>query len=66
MVGEDLVGNLSGLVGPPPFSTMLIVAGTLLQPKKAATVGSLGATFGSIGKNLGAREKLKNIRWPYM
>jgi len=42
--------NLSGLGAPPPVCTMLIVTGTWLQPKKANTVGGLGAKLGALGK----------------
>ena len=48
--GGDPPGKLSGLGGPPPLCTMLIVTGTLLQPKKATIAGGLGAKLGALRK----------------
>ena len=42
--------KLSGLVVPPPVSTMLIVTGTPLRPKKATIAGGVGAKLGAVRK----------------
>ena len=42
--------KLSGLVVPPPASTMLIVTGSPLRPKKATIAGGLGAKLRAVGK----------------
>ena len=42
--------KLSGQVEPPPVSTMLIVTGTLMRPKKATIPGGLGTKLGVLRK----------------
>ena len=48
--GGDPEENLSGLGGPLPIGTTLIVTGTRMQPKKTSPPGCLGAKLRAVGK----------------